>query len=688
MALHPFTDPSFAIRWSEHTAEHAVPDLEAALARAQAAIDAIAGADLGTLSFATTFGALEQATEELDFAWEKLSHLQSVADSPAVREAYNALLSKVTVFHAKIELNPDLWLRLKTFAATPAAPALQGIEARLVADQLATFRLAGADLPAKARSRLAAIEEELAQLTQRYAENVLDATNAWKCVVEEPARLAGLPAHAVAAALASAQRKGLGTADRPAWRFTLQAPSLEPVMTYAEDESLRREMWLASMAIGGEGNRNNEPLVKRILALRQEKASLLGKEHFADLVLERRMAKTGARALAFVEDLRRRAAPEFVRECRELEAFKAEQTGDPAGPLKPWEVSFWAERLRKVRYAFNEEALRPYFPMDRVVAGMFEIVRRVMGLSVVEKPAGSFEAWHEEVRAYDMFDGSGRHLGAFYADWHPRESKRGGAWMGSLITGTPRPGGPRGPHLGYICGNMTPPAGGRPALLTHREVNTVFHEFGHLLHHLLSEVPVRSLAGTNVAWDFVELPSQIMENWTWEREGLDLFARHHETGEPIPQILFDKLIAARHFRGAGAVMRQIQFGKMDLVMHMQSAAFLDGDIEAKVRAVIADCVIPTQPPTPTVVRRFNHLFSDPVGYAAGYYSYKWAEVLDADAFTRFQREGIFNAQTGADFVTHILSKGDSSDPGDLYRAFMGRDPDLSALLIRSGLTAA
>jgi oligopeptidase A len=688
MALHPFTDPSFAIRWSEHTAEHAVPDLEAALVRAQAAIDAIAGADLATLSFATTFGELEKSTEELDFAWDKLSHLQSVADSPAVRAAYNALLPKVTVFHAKIELNPDLWLRLKTFAASPAARALQGIEARAVADKLASFRLAGADLPAEARARLEAIEEELAQLTQRYSENVLDATNAWQLVVEDPTRLSGLPAHAVATALASAQRKGLGTADRPAWRFTLQAPSLEPVMTYAEDEGLRREMWLASAAIGAEGDRDNEPLVKRILALRREKASLLGKDHFADLVLERRMAKTGARALEFIEDLRRRAAPGFVRECRDLETFKAEQTGQLVGPLKAWEVAFWAERLRKARYAFNEEALRPYFPMDRVIAGMFEIARRVLDLRVVEKPAGSFETWHEEVRAYDMFDGSGRHLGAFYADWHPRESKRGGAWMGSLITGAPRPGGPRGPHLGYICGNMTPPVEGRPALLTHREVNTVFHEFGHLLHHLLSEVPVRSLAGTNVAWDFVELPSQIMENWTWEREGLDLFARHHETGEPIPQSLFEKLIAARRFRGACAVMRQLQFARMDLVLHTRSAEFLEGDLETTVRAEIADCIIPTQPPTRTIVKRFNHLFSDPVGYAAGYYSYQWAAVLDADAFTRFQREGIFNPQTGADFVTHILSKGDSADPGDLYRAFMGRDPDLSALLVRSGLAAA
>jgi oligopeptidase A len=286
-----------------------------------------------------------------------------------------------------------------------------------------------------------------------------------------------------------------------------------------------------------------------------------------------------------------------------------------------------------------------------------------------------------------MVDASGRPLGAFYADWHPRESKRGGAWMGSLITGTPRPDGPRGPHLGYICGNMTPPVDGRPALLTHCEVQTVFHEFGHLLHHLLSEVPVRSLAGTNVAWDFVELPSQIMENWTWERAGLDLFARHHETGEPIPPPLYEKMLAARRFRGACGAMRQIQFAKMDLVLHTRSAAFVEGDLESKVRAVIEDCIIPTQPPTRTVVKRINHLFSDPVGYAAGYYSYKWSEVLDADAFTRFQREGIFNPKTGADFVEHILSKGDSADAGDLYRAFMGRDPDLTALLVRSGLAA-
>ena len=690
---NPLLDPAFTVRWSQLKPEIMAPAIEAALERAQAAVDAIAARDPAALDYPHTFLALERATEELTVAWGKITHLQSVADSPAVREVHNALLPKVSAFYAKIPLNAELWQRLRAFAGTPAARTLAGIHRRFLDETVADFKQAGADLPSDKRERLEALQSELAQLTQKYSENVLDATNAWQLVIDDESRLAGLPAHAKAAARRSAEGKGLGSADKPAWRFTLHMPSQEPVMIYAEDEGLRREMWTASTAVGGQSPHDNTELIRQILTLRAEKAALLGQPHFGDLVLQRRMAKNAERALVFIEDMKGRAQAAFAQECRELEEFKAKQLGQPVATLKAWEVGFWAEKLRQARYAFDEEALRPYLPMDRVIAGLFELAGRVFGLRITERLTGTeaaegrVETWHPEVKFYDMHDARGRHVGSFYADWHPRESKRGGAWMGYLITGGPTPDGGRVPHLGYICGNMTPPVGGRPALLTHREVETIFHEFGHLLHHLLGEVEIKSLNGVNVAWDFVELPSQMMENWTWERESLDLFARHHETGAPIPEEIFAKMTAARNFRSACAVMRQVQLAKMDLLLHMRTTEFLDGDIEAKARAAIADCMVPTEPPARTIMRRFTHIFADPVGYAAGYYSYKWAEVLDADAFSRFKRDGLFNAQTGAAFVEHILSKGNSAEPMELYRAFMGREPDLRALLVRSGLAA-
>lgn len=684
MTPNPFLDPDFHIRWSQLTPDLVGPAIESAIARAQDAVDAIAARDPGALTYANTFLALEEATQELNVAWGKVSHLQSVADEPALREAHNAMLPKVAAFQARIPLNAELWRRLKTFAESPAAAALTGIHRRFMEETLKDFRQAGADLPAESRARLEALQGELAQLTQKYAENVLDATNAWELVVEDEARLAGLPAHAREAARRSAEGKG-----RPGWRFTLHMPSQEPFMTYLEDNDLRRQMWTAAAGVGARAPHDNTALIGRILALRAEKAALLGYPHFADLVLERRMAKSGAQALAFIEDLQRRAAPAFARENAELEAFKAGKTGQAAGPLRPWELAFWSEKLRRERYDFDEELLRPYFRMDGVVAGLFELVRRIFGLKVVERGAGEIETWHPEVNFYDVFDTGGRHLGSFYADWHPREAKRGGAWMNYLITGGPQGGGVRAPHLGLIAGNMTPPAAGRPALLTHREVETVFHEFGHLLHHLLGEVEIKSMNGVNVAWDFVELPSQMMENWCWERESLDLFARHHETGAPIPEPLFAKMIAARNFRSAAATLRQVAFARMDLLLHMRTAEFASApDIEPVIRPVIADCLVPTDPPAPTIVKRFTHIFADPVGYAAGYYSYKWAEVLDADAFTRFQREGLFNPVVGAEFVDQVLSRGNSADPAELYRAFMGREPDLNALLRRSGLASA
>jgi oligopeptidase A len=685
MPENPFLDPSFHIRWTALRPELVEPSIDTALARAEGALRAIESAE-GPPTFENTFVALDEATDALNRAWSRVTHLQSVADSPQLREAHNKVLPRVSAFSASIPLRPALWARLKAFAALPEAGRLGPVRARFIGETVSEFREAGADLPAEGRARLEALQSELAQLTQRYSDNVLDATNAFQLVVEDEGRLAGLPAHAKARARADAAAKGLGSEERPVWRFTLHMPSAEPLMTYAADDALRHEMWSASSLVGSVAPHDNAPLISRILALRAEKAKLLGREHFADLVLARRMAKTGARALEFIEDFRTRCATAFARECRELEESKARDTGQPAARLAPWEIGYRAERLRRAHYDFDEEELRPYFPMDRVVAGLFKLAGRIFGIRVAERARGDVETWHPDVLYYDVFDSRERHIGSFYADWHPRESKRAGAWMNYLITGGPQADGSRRPHLGLICGNMTPPGPGRPALLTHREAETIFHEFGHLIHHLLGEVEIKSLNGTNVAWDFVELPSQIMENWCWEREGLDMFARHFETGAPIPEPLFRKMTAARNFRSACVTMRQVAFAKMDLLLHMRAEEFsVAADLEARVHALIDDCLVPTDPTAPTVVRRFTHIFSDPVGYAAGYYSYKWAEVLDADAFTRFRREGIFNERVGREFVDRILSKGNSADPAQLFRDFMGRDPDLGALLARSGL---
>ncbi|HEX9782644.1 MAG TPA: M3 family metallopeptidase [Opitutaceae bacterium] len=689
MLRHPFLENDFLIRWSQLTPVHVEPDISLALERARQRVDEIAAVDAEAATYENTFLALERATEELNRAWGAVSHLSSVCDSAPLREAYNRMLPRVSEFHSRIPLNPVLWKALKAFAAKPGAQSLEGVHRRLFDETMLDFRQHGADLPPEKKERLEEVQKELATLTQKYSENTLDSTNAWELVVEDEARLAGLPASAREAARRNALSKGHGTDEQPKWRFTLHQPSLEPFMTYLDDDALRRQMWEGSISIGSKEPWNNAPLITLVLELRRERAALLGKENFADLVLERRMAHDGATALRFIEEMHEKIRAPFLKECAELEAYKAAKTGRPAEALEPWEVAYWSEKLRRERYDFDDEELRPYFPIDRVIDGLFRICERLFGLVIRDNTAGA-ETWHPEVRVYDLFDADGdRQLGTFYADWHPRESKRSGAWMNYLITGGPQPDGRRLPHLGLICGNLTAPVGDKPALLNHREVETVFHEFGHLLHHLLGEVEIKSLNGVNVAWDFVELPSQIMENWCWERESLDFLARHHETGEPIPDVLFQRMKAARNFRAATIAMRQLAFGRMDLELHMNPERFLGGaDIESELRALLKDYLVPTRTPSPTIVRRFGHLFADPVGYAAGYYSYKWAEVLDADAFTRFLHDGIFNGETGQAFREHVLSRGNSEEPMVLYKRFMGRDPDPVALLVRSGLLPA
>lgn len=674
---HPFLCRDFHIEWSKLTPDHIIADVSLAIETGRANIETIKAVTPEEATFENTFGALESATADLDRSWGRVNHLDSVSNSDELRKALNEMLPLVSEFSSSISLDQQLWTVLKSFAHSHAADSLSDIQKRYLRETCEEFQSAGADLNEESKKRMFEINSALAKVTQKFGENVLDSTNAWELFISEESRLSGLPESAKTSAAEDAKAKG----KEGQWRFTQQFPSMYPVMQYATDDQLRKEIWEGGCTIGNGGESDNTQLIWEILRLRKEKAALLGHDNFADLVLKRRMAKDGQGALRFTEDLHLKIREQFLQEVSELEAYKAEKTHSKPAPLEPWETAFWAEKRRKELYDFDDEALRPYFPVDQVMKGLFDLTSRLFGITIT--PA-SAETWHPEVTFYEIRDTQSEdHLGSFYADWHPRESKRGGAWMNYLETGLPSP---RTPHLGLICGNMSKPTADKPALLTHREVETVFHEFGHLLHHLLSDVEIKSLAGVNVPWDFVELPSQIMENFCWDRQSLDLFARHYQTGETIPDALFEKMISARNYLSATTFMRQLALGKLDLELHLNSEQFLDGDLDAVDREILADYKAALATESPSMARRFSHLFSSPVGYAAGYYSYKWAEVLDADAFTRFQKEGVLNVETGMSFREEILSKGNSRSVDLSYEAFMGRGPNQDALLQRSGLS--
>jgi oligopeptidase A len=675
-ADNPLLSLGFRVPFDRIRAEHVEPAAGELLRDVRARLDSIA-AEAGERTYRNTMEALDGLTEPLDRAMGVVRHLESVATYPELRAAFNAVQPEVSAFYTGIPLHQGLWKAIKSFAGTPQGEGLEGPRRRFLRKTMDTFRRHGADLDQEGKKRLEEIDVELTQLTTKFSENVLDSTNAFELLIADEAGLAGLPPTAVESARQSAERKG-----KPGWRFTLQAPDYFAVMTYLDDAAVRRRLYQAYSVRATEAERDNRPLITRILELRRAKAELLGFRDFADLVLEDRMAHTGNHALSFLEELKAKTERRFHEENDELLEFRRTVEGAQATALEPWDISYYAEKQRAALYAFDEEALRPYFSLESATAGLFSLVERLYGIRVTEEKG--VPVWDPQVRYYNMHDESGTFLGGFYADWYPRENKRGGAWMDAIITGGPAADAFE-PHLGLICGNLTPPVGGKPALLTHREVETIFHEFGHLLHHMLSRVEIRSMAGTNVAWDFVELPSQIMENWCWERGALDLFARHWQTGEPIPEDLFEKMKRARTFRAANAQMRQLGFGFVDLLLHVRYAPARDGDAIAYTRRVLQDFTPATLPPQYAMIAGFTHLFGSPVGYGAGYYSYKWAEVLDADAFTRFRDEGIFSRSVGSAFQENILSKGDSEDPAELYRKFMGREPDPNALLVRSGL---
>ncbi|MBV9768284.1 MAG: M3 family metallopeptidase, partial [Bryobacterales bacterium] len=650
---NPLLQVQFQIPFDKIRTENVEPAIDELLNEARQQLEQLIS-EPAPRTFDNTLERLDHLTERLDYAMQIVRHLEGLVTTPELRAAYNAVQPKVSEFYSSLPLNEGLWQAILSYSLTDEAQNLTGVRKRFLKKTMDNFRRHGAGLDPESKKRIAEIDVELSRQTTRFGENVLDSTNQCEWVITDERQLAGLPESARAIARASAASKNL---PEPSWRFTLQAPSYLAVMTYLDDESMRQKVYEAFVNRATEEKYDNRPIMRNILDLRGEKARLLGYPDFADLVLEDRMAHAGDRARQFLEDLKCKTEAHFQRENQDLLEFSGKSE------LEPWDVAYYAEKQRAALYDFDEEDLRPYFPLESVIQGMFEIVQRLYGISVVEKTG--VPVWDPQVKYYEIYDGSRVHnnklIGAFYTDWFPRENKRGGAWMDNLITGEMTREGQE-PHVGVICGNLTPPAEDRPSLLTHREAQTIFHEFGHLLHHCLSSVELRGFAGVNVAWDFVELPSQIMENWCWEREALDLFARHYQTGEPIPSQLLEKMRNARNFRAANMQMRQLGFGFVDLALHRDIRPGSNIDLLAFTRNILQQFTPAKLPEHYAMIVSFTHLFASPVGYGAGYYSYKWSEVLDADAFTLFQTNGIFSPEVGARFRDRILSRGDSEDP--------------------------
>lgn len=673
---NPLLDRSLPVPFDRIDPAHVGPAVEETLTWARQRIHEVAqgaasgekgngNADAGR---SRLLAELDAVGEEVARTWAPVSHLVNVDATPELREAHASALPEIVRFGSRFFQHEGVFARLRELDRSTARALLPPLEQRHLDKTLRDFRRAGAELSTTDKERLEKIRVELSELGRRFEENLLEETAAFGKVVAEPGALAGLPASAMERAARLAREK-----RREGWLLTLDMPSVEAVLKHAEDRSLRKEIHVAYLDRCAGGERDNTRLVPRMLELRRELAALLGYDGFPGYRLETAMARSGVQVRAFLNELADATRPFYHRDAAELEAHAA-RFG--LGALEPWDVSYLMEKLRKERFDVDDETLRPWFPLDEVQAGLFEIAKRLFGLVVEE--AHDAAAWHPDVAYFHVCDETGLRLGSFYADWFPRETKRQGAWMDVLVSGGPRKGG-FDPHVAFIGGNFNPPTASSPALLSHREVQTLFHEFGHLLHHVASRVEIPGRGGVNVAWDWVEVPSQIMENWTWNREALDLFARHHETGQALPAETLERLLSARRFMGGWNQMRQISLANLDMELH----STYQGD--EPVMEFAARALRPFVPSERFVKRpllpSFAHLFGG--GYASAYYSYLWSETLEADAFSRFEAEGVLSPAVGRAFLHDVLSQGDRHDPEVLFKRFVGRDPSPAALLRRN-----
>ncbi|WAC45983.1 oligopeptidase A [Pseudomonas sp. SL4(2022)] len=671
--LHAFDLPPYsAIR-----PEHVEPAIEQILADNRAAMSRLLEQQAADPSWDGLVLALDELGARLGQAWSPVSHLNAVCNSAELRAAYEACLPKLSEYWTEIGQNQLLFQAYQTLAASPAAAGFDVAQKTILEHALRDFRLSGIDLPAEQQKRYGEIQMKLSELASSFSNQLLDATQAWTKHVTDEAALDGLTDSAKAQMQQAAEAKGLD-----GWLISLEFPSYFAVMTYANDRALREELYAAYCTRASDqgpnaGQNDNGPVMLEILALRQELAKLLGFGNYAELSLASKMAETTDQVLHFLRDLGARGKPFAEQDLRELQAFAAEQG---CNELQSWDVGYYSEKLREQRYSISQEILRAYFPIDKVLTGLFAIVEKLYGIQINE--LSGFDTWHPDVRLFEISE-NGAHVGRFFFDLYARANKRGGAWMdGARDKRRTADGTLISPVANLVC-NFTPAVGGKPALLTHDEVTTLFHEFGHGLHHLLTRVEHAGASGINgVAWDAVELPSQFMENWCWEPEGLALISGHYETGEPLPQDLLDKMLAAKNFQSGLMMVRQIEFSLFDFELH---ATHGDGrsvlDVLEGIRAEVSVLRPPAYNRFPN---SFAHIFAG--GYAAGYYSYKWAEVLSADAFSKFEEEGVFNSATGQAFREAILARGGSQAPMVLFVDFRGREPSIDALLRHLGLS--
>lgn len=627
------------------------------------------------------------AGERLGRAWGMVSHLHGVMDTPQWRETYNAMLPEVTRYYAELGQNLALFAKYRTLRESQEYLALNTAQQRIVDNGIRDFRLSGAELPEEQKPRFQAIQEELAQLAAKFSENLLDATNAYTEHVTTEAELAGLPADALAAARARAEQGG-----REGWLFTLQIPSYLPVMQYADDRALRARMYRAYATRASEFSAelghtewDNTPLIARIVALREEEAKMLGYADFAEVSLVPKMAESPRQVLDFLHDLAGRAKPFAERDMHELREFAASSLG--VETLEPWDVAWVSEKLRQARYSYSDQEVKQYFPEGKVLAGLFHVIERLYGLQISEDRA---PVWHPDVRFFRI-ERDGQLVGQFYLDLYARETKRGGAWMDSAISRRRITSGIQTPVAYLVC-NFPGPVDGKPATFSHDDVQTLFHECGHGLHHLLTQVEELWVAGIDgVEWDAVELPSQFMENFCWEWDVLHNMTAHVETGEPLPRGLFDKMLAAKNFQSGMQTVRQLEFALFDLRLHHDWRLTPQHDVLALIEEVRREVAVLFPPAWHRFPNSFSHIFAG--GYAAGYYSYKWAEVLSADVFAAFEeaRQGdgsVFDAATGRRFLDEILSVGGSRPALESFKAFRGRAPTVDALLRHSGMIGA